>query len=94
MAKKKKKKFLHWKYGQWLCSTAPLPFPDSRWLQEDAPSDTCPMAVILCDKELDVAVDFQLCRYELKPSLTGSMTTVFKTVALVSQPGHTSLCSS
>lgn len=58
--KKQQKKFLHWMYRQWICSTAILPYPDSRWLQEVSSSDTFPIADILYDKELDIAVNFQL----------------------------------
>lgn len=53
-------------YRQWICSTAMLPCPDSRWLQEASSGDIFPIAVILYNKELDIAVNFQLFWYDLK----------------------------
>lgn len=32
----------------------------SGWLQEASASDSCPIAAILCNQELDIAVHFQL----------------------------------
>lgn len=65
-------------YRQWICSTAILPYPDLRWLQEASSSDVFPIEVTLYNEELELLLISYCSDMIENGSLTDLMTAVFK----------------